>query len=345
MKQIETPIDIAVQKLLNDDIVAMPTETVYGLAGRIGSEVALNKIFSVKKRPFFDPLIVHVNSTEQARDCFFRWNEVADVLAATFWPGPLTLVMKKSNRISDVITSGIETVGVRWPAHPMAQELISKVAEPLAAPSANLFGRTSPTSANHVKEQFGNDVFVIDGGPCDFGIESTVLMIQESSDDLGLGSRFELSLLRKGSVTKSAISSALEKLSVQWSWNENPERRLAPGQMKHHYMPNRPLIIVKLEQVLMSPEELKSKILDQMATVPDQIEGVKIIKPSQVNTLFELKLPADPVQAARRLYSELRLAAESGRDIIIFVQTDEHQGELWESIFDRLYKAASLIVE
>lgn len=337
----ETQFNTAVQKILNHDVVAMPTETVYGLAGRISSEAALQKIFAVKKRPFFDPLIVHVASIKQAKSCFQNWNEVAEVLTQKFWPGPLTLVMPKSGLISDLITSGLETVGVRWPSHSLCQKLIENVGEPLAAPSANLFGRTSPTSSAHVYEQFGNSVFVLEGGDSNFGIESTVLLIQKNE----LKSKFNLSLLRPGSVTKSEITQALNSSAIDWSWIEVLDRKLAPGQMKHHYMPNRPLIIIKPSLSHLEDPVLKKLILDKMSKIPDEIEGVRVMKPQHVQNFEPLLLPNDAVLAARQLYSKLRQTAETNCDVIIFRQSTQHQGELWESVFDRLYKAASLILE
>ncbi len=372
--------DQAVAKLKNDDVVAMPTETVYGLAGRIGSERALKKIFSTKKRPFFDPLIVHVSSIEQAKMCYQMWNPIAEKLAARFWPGPLTMVMPKSDRVSSLITSGLETVAVRWPAHPIAQKLIQMVGEPLAAPSANLFGKTSPTKAEHVREQFGDEVFILDGGSSEFGIESTVLLIQtlnpsqfvknlhgeshrvvsESTSKVesheGIVDHYELSILRPGSVTKAQIEDALQALIqnsasssaqelIKWSWKDKVESRLAPGQMKHHYMPNKPLIILKPARGSMAEEQIRAEVQNALAHLPDEVEGVKIFKPQKIESFGDLQLSDDPVLAARELYSSLRESAEANVDVIIFRQKTEQTGELWTSVFDRLYKAASLIIE
>ena len=153
-------LSLAANQLEQSDVVAFPTETVYGLGARIDRPEGLKKIFAIKQRPFFDPLIVHASSTEQAKTCFKEWHAMADHLAKSFWPGPLTLVMPKSELISDMITSGLDSVGVRIPNHNLALQLINAVGVPLAAPSANKFGKTSPTKAEHVKKEFGDSVLV-----------------------------------------------------------------------------------------------------------------------------------------------------------------------------------------
>ena len=148
--------DQAVSIMKNDGIVAIPTETVYGLGAAISSETALKKIFEVKKRPFFDPLIVHVENIEQAKTLTSEWPEIADSVCQQFWPGPLTIVLKKNQNVSSLITAGLERVGLRCPQHPVALEILRKLKIPIAAPSANLFGRTSPTTALHVETEFSN---------------------------------------------------------------------------------------------------------------------------------------------------------------------------------------------
>jgi L-threonylcarbamoyladenylate synthase len=203
MKTDRENLQLAITKLNQNQVVAFPTETVYGLGARIDSVLGINQIFSTKKRPFFDPLIVHVSSIEQAKSCFRQWNSVADTLARHFWPGPLTLVMEKSDLISDMITSGLPRVGVRIPRHIVALELLNAVGVPVAAPSANRFGKTSPTTAEHVRTEFGDEVLVLDSDiQCEIGIESTVLLVKADN---------QLSLLRKGAVVKSEIEKNSEK--------------------------------------------------------------------------------------------------------------------------------------
>jgi len=244
------PIDTAVEKILNGDIVAVPTETVYGLAGAIDSEAAINKIFKIKERPFFDPLIVHVSSTEMAQSLSINWNSLCDKLAESFWPGPLTIVTPKSILVSDLITSGLESVGIRFPDHPVAIELINRTNKPLAAPSANKFTKTSPTSSAHVKSEFGDDVFILEGGLCDIGIESTVVGVFEN----------EIKIYRPGMISMTEISEAIADKSIKITYTESP---VSPGALKHHYMPKK-----KVSLYRENPNELNASVW----VVPDSPE-------------------------------------------------------------------------
>lgn len=329
----------AVALLHEGHVVAFPTETVYGLGARIDRAEGLKKIFSTKERPFFDPLIVHVSSIEQAKTCFQKWPTIADHLVKAFWPGPLTLVMPKSDLISDIITSGLANVGVRLPHHSLAQKLITAVGVPLAAPSANKFGRTSPTKAEHVKKEFGDQVHVLDQGQSQIGIESTVLLIKEL-----LENTFELAVLRKGAVLKSELENSLRSSNLNYKWSETVDRKESPGHMKHHYMPEIPFVICKKTEMKVS--EI-TKILDlKLSELPDEIENVKIVKPTKKISKVEfLLLSKDPTHAARELYAQLRSASERKPDVLCFIETPEHTHEKWESVLDRMYKAASLIIE
>ncbi|MBC7421459.1 MAG: threonylcarbamoyl-AMP synthase [Bdellovibrio sp.] len=320
------------------DVVGFPTETVYGLAARIDSEEAIKKIFSIKQRPFFDPLIVHVSSLEQAKTCAKQWNKMAQTLAEAFWPGPLTLVLPKSELISDLITSGLDSVGIRWPSHPVAQVLIQAVGVPLAAPSANKFGRTSPTKAQHVREEFGDSVYVIEAGQSEVGIESTVLSVKK------IGDEYQLAILRKGALLQSQINEALQQTKLDFNWAQQIDKKEAPGHMKHHYMPTVPFIICRNPSMKLS--ELSLILNTRLAELPDEVEGVKIIKPTkQIQKIEFLKLSNDPTQAAREMYSQLRSVSLRNPEALCFIQLPLHSGEMWESVFDRLYKAASLIVD
>lgn len=332
-------IQHAVDLLNADDVVAFPTETVYGLGARIDSEIGIKKIFSTKQRPFFDPLIVHVSSVEQAKTCTTDFSLLAAELAKRFWPGPLTLVIPKSDLISDLITSGLENVGLRWPSHPIANELIQKVNVPLAAPSANKFGRTSPTKADHVRLEFGSDVFVIDADPSEIGIESTVLLIRRIKDE-----QYELAVLRKGFITQGQIDAALSKTNFNFKWAVNIDKKFSPGHMKHHYMPSIPFVVCRNPNMKLS--ELSTILNQRLSQLPDEIEGVKIVKPKSAITKIEfLKLPNDAVLAARELYSQLRAASLRSPQALCYIQLPSQTGEMWESVFDRLYKAASLILD
>lgn len=329
--------DIAQAKYLLDsgDVVGMPTETVYGLAARIDIPEGIQKIFSTKERPFFDPLIVHVHSIDQAKSIVAYWGSVAQVLAENFWPGPLTMILPKGDNINDMITSGLDSVGVRMPSHPLALDLLKAVGVPLAAPSANKFGKTSPTSASHVKAEFAEQVYVLDGGSCDVGIESTVLLIKERQDGV------RLSILRKGQVRQSDLEKVLVATGVPFEFVEQVDKKESPGHMKHHYMPAIPLVVVS-EQI--RPESLLQQINNRLAEMPDVIEDVKIIKPaSQITHLTELRLSSDPVLASREFYAQLRLLGKEKNQCLVFYRQDIHQEEKWAALMDRMLKAASLV--
>lgn len=332
-------IDKAVEILNQNQVVAFPTETVYGLGAKIDSEEALKKIFSTKERPFFDPLIVHVDTIEKAKTCFSKWNDIAEVLSQSFWPGPLTLVMEKSNRISDLITSGLPSVGVRIPNHPLALDLLAQVEIPLAAPSANKFGKTSPTKAEHVKKEFGDEVYVLDSTASQVGIESTVLLVRDSG---------EISILRPGIIVKSQIDTALKFKNIKFKWIEAVDKKESPGHMKHHYMPEIPFVICKNPKTTV--RELASLVSMRLSKLPNEVEGVKIKKPTKpIEKVEFLRLASTPAQAAREIYSQLRTASERKPDLLCLAlikdYSKEPNAEMWESVLDRLYKAATLIID
>jgi L-threonylcarbamoyladenylate synthase len=316
----------AAERLKNDKVVAVPTETVYGLAGRIHSEAALKRIFATKKRPFFDPLIVHVRDIPQARSLAKDWPQAAQILAEAFWPGPLTLVLPKSDLVSSLITSGLGTVGIRCPNHPVALQILAALGEPFAAPSANLFGRTSPTEAGHVIDEFSNLVDVVDGGACAVGIESTVLAINADS----------FSVLRPGAVTQDQVREVLQGAGLFTRWLDS-KRADAPGQMKHHYMPSKPLFTVDDA----FEGDLLVTLNAALATLPEAVEGVALVKPAHIHSVQELGLDADPATAARQLYASLRLASAHPADAIVFRYQDAHRAPAWTAIMERISKASS----
>ncbi|MBC7538237.1 MAG: threonylcarbamoyl-AMP synthase [Bacteriovorax sp.] len=300
----------AIELLKNDDVVGMPTETVYGIAGSIYSEIALQKIFKIKERPFFDPLIIHVSNIEEAKTLVKNWPKSADILTDKFWPGPLTLVLEKSNKVNDLITSGLPTVAIRMPNHPIALNLIKKFGSPLAAPSANKFKKTSPTTFQHVKDEFLDNVYVLDGGSCSVGLESTILFLHENENVL------EVEVLRKGFIQYSEIEKILVENGFKLKKAKLGNSILVPGNMKNHYMPKKPLVILKEGKAL---------------------KDIKI----NFNTYVEMTLSNSPEIAARQLYSQLRISSQGKEHIIIFKEMNWHAGELWEAILDRLLKAAS----
>lgn len=290
------PIETAISILKENKPVAIPTETVYGMAGVINNEDALKSIFSIKERPFFDPLIVHVSSIKMAQKYTSNWTENAEKLAQHFWPGPLTLILDKGELVSSLITSGLDKVGLRMPDHPLTLELIEKLQTPLAAPSANKFKKTSPTCAEHVSDEFGEDFPILDGGQTQFGIESTVVGV---FDD-------HIKIYRPGVITKDDLQDVLD-IPV-----EHAPSPVAPGQLKHHYMPNIPITLTTNHKL-------------DLTDYQDH---------------YVWKLPADPVLVARELYSQFRQAAKQGhKGILIIYQNDFHQDEKWKGVLNRINKA------
>lgn len=326
-------INEAVQRLLNNEVVGIPTETVYGLAGRIDSEIALKKIFSTKKRPFFDPLIVHVATIDQAKKLVKAWPMAAQVLADKFWPGPLTIVLEKNHLVSDLITAGLESVGIRMPNHPKALEIISKLNIPVAAPSANKFGKTSPTKAAHVNAEFKNDnVFVVDGGDCQVGLESTVLVLNEVNRIVSY------KILRLGMISEKMICDTLRENHFQVQAISNFSDRLAPGNMQFHYMPKVPLIL--LSEGLKIAEQLE-EIKKRFLAFDTSDKNFDFSIPNRFENFAEVILNPDPAIAARELYSKLRDSAEGNLDFIYFVLQPIHQSIEFSPIFDKLKKASS----
>lgn len=229
---ISKNIDLAIDLLLKEEIVAFPTETVYGLGASVFSEKALKKVFLSKKRPQDNPLIAHVDSLDLARKLVDEFPPLFLKLIEKFWPGPLTLILPKKKSLSDLLTAKLETVAIRMPAHPVALAIIKGVKLPIAAPSANLSGRPSPTTAQDVKEDFNGILpLIIDGGACQFGMESTVLNLTGPKPEL----------LRLGAISKETLEETIkEKILFQ----EKPEKILCPGMSYRHYAPKAKLRLV-----------------------------------------------------------------------------------------------------
>ncbi len=310
-------IQAAATWLLKGHCVAMPTETVYGLAASIARPDGIERIFKLKQRPSFDPLIVHIHDLKQVPELASHWPVTAQLLAAQFWPGPLTIVVPKQPFLNDMITSGLNTVGIRMPRHPVALKLLATVGSPLAAPSANRFGKTSPTSADHVRSEFPeavlkNEILILEGGDSEIGIESTVVRCEESS----------ITILRPGGVTLADLKSAISKSKnsdITIEYASEKHKNASPGHTEHHYMPAQTLT------VFWGNEE--------------EIQRHK----SQLSGYAEVVLPGDSVLAARRLYAELRLADvnPSAKGLILYRDTSNRTGtDLWLAIDDRLKRAA-----
>ncbi len=299
-------------------LVAIPTETVYGLAANALDPNAIAKIFEAKERPTFDPLIVHTFNLEQVYQFVTEIHPALLKLAEAFWPGPLTLLLPKKRIIPDLVTSGLDRVGVRIPNHPLTLELLSKLAFPLAAPSANPFGYISPTKAEHVQKQLGDKIqYILDGGDCSVGLESTIV-----GEENG-----ELILYRLGGLAIDEIEKVVGKVTVQLNQSSNPK---APGQLKSHYAPSKPFYIGNLD-------ELQNKYANQKMGVLT-FGGHHSLKDALV--IKNLSPTGNLREAAINLFSFLRELDESNVEVILcnFLPPKG----LGLAINDRLKRAAAI---
>ncbi len=311
-------IDRAASILSVGGLVAMPTETVYGLAANAFDPTAVAKIFEAKQRPTFDPLIVHIADQEQLPLLVKNVPARYQILMETFWPGPLTLLFEKTAEVPDLVTSGLPTVAVRMPDHPAALALIHKAGTPLAAPSANPFGRTSPTTADHVARQLGEKVdYILDAGPSKVGVESTIL--RESRG------RFEI--LRPGGITRERLEEVLGQEVVLISSSETGDAIEAPGQLKEHYAPRTPLVI--------AGENSPRPVAQQRALItfgPEQSESR-----SEFAHVVNLSPEGNLVEAAAGFFSALHELDRLDLDLII-VDPFPNEG-LGVALNDRLGRA------
>lgn len=292
--------------------MAFPTETVYGLGANALDEAAVRRIFEAKGRPSTSPIIVHVSSVEMVHNVVAEWPSYAQLLAQRFWPGPLTLVLKKQPAISSMVTAGLDTVGVRMPSHPVALALIEATQLPIAAPSANRFTQLSPTTAEHVREVLADRVdYILDGGPCAVGIESTVLSLAEG----------EPMVLRPGGVSRLQIEEAIGavRLRTQTSAEAHP----APGMHPRHYSPRTRLLLVRDGDV---PREGMGAYL-QLRTPPAREVGEIV------------NMPEDAAGYGRDLYRVLHELDAKGYDWIA-VESPPPSRE-WEALRDRLLRASA----
>lgn len=324
-----TPRNLArlARALQRGELVAVPTETVYGLAGDALNPRACRAIFRAKGRPSNDPLIVHIESLAQL-DVLAERNEAVERLAKKFWPGPLTLVLPKKSCVPDIVTSGRPSVAVRMPSHPLFRKLLRACGLPLAAPSANPFGYISPTTAQHVLEGLGRKIrFVLDGGPAAIGLESTILDLRNPARP---------TLLRPGAIERKDLETVLGRRVFTLSRRKPSPREaaLAPGLLSKHYSPRTPLVLhSRLRQNIVSPEKTREVFVFQRR--PSGSKGTSW--PANVCWLSEA---GDLGEAAHTLFATLRRLDRAGWKKI-HAELAPGKSALALAINDRLQRAAA----
>ena len=317
----DTPkqIQAAAEALRAGELVAFPTETVYGLGANASNPTAVRKIFELKGRPANHPVIVHVDEQKNLERWVRSMPPEARALADKFWPGPLTLVLKRAPAVSDVITGGQDTVAVRIPSHPIARQLLAAFGGGIAAPSANRYGHVSPTRAEHVRDEFGKAVkIVLDGGECTIGLESTIVLC------VGEAPR----LLRPGSITLSQLRAVVPGILA----GADPSAPRAPGTTPRHYSPKTPVTLVP-----------SRRLVDVMREFTDEEEKVAVLSlrpPSTANRYMTwINAGARAGIYARNLYTHLRTLDKIGARALLVEEVPA--GEQWDAVHDRLKRAAS----
>lgn len=310
--QIGQDIERASEVLENGGLVAIPTETVYGLAANALDPEAVLRIFQAKNRPSFDPLIVHISRFSQLNGLAESMPESARLITNEFWPGPLTIVLPKKETIPDLVTSGLPSVGIRMPAHPLTQELLSRLPFPLAAPSANPFGYISPTTAKHVADQLGDQVdYILDGGPSGVGVESTIVSFETEIP----------SILRWGGLELEQLKLFLGNFESSKQSSDNPT---APGMLSSHYAPRKRVIIGQIDDLIKkySDESCAFLSFETSYNLPGEV----------------LSETGDLKEAAQNLFAALRRLDATNCDLILTEQVPEIG--LGRAINDRLKRAA-----
>jgi L-threonylcarbamoyladenylate synthase len=310
-------IELAIDLLKRDELVAIPTETVYGLGGNAFSDIAVAKIFAVKNRPSFDPLIVHTSHYYRIKELVLDVPEPAEILAQAFMPGPLTLLLPKRERIPDIVTAGSPLVAVRIPNHPLTLELLAALDFPLAAPSANPFGYISPTRAEHVEQQLGDRIaYILDGGSCHIGVESTIIGFQEG----------RATIFRKGGVPLEDIEEKIGPVAVKELSTSSPQ---SPGMLKSHYAPGVPLLLGDIPELLKKHRHKRTGVLSFQRTYEEIPLEHQVV----------LSATGDLTEAARHLFSGLRYLDQLPLDLILAELVPERG--LGRAINDRLRRAAA----
>jgi L-threonylcarbamoyladenylate synthase len=316
----------AAELLRRGEIVALPTETVYGLAANAFDPVAVQKIYEVKGRPAENPIIVHVANLAMAQRCVSSWRRLPVHLAVAFWPGPLTFVLPRSREIPDIVTAGGDTVAVRWPAHPLIRAVIRACRFPLAAPSANLSGGLSPTNASHVMASLGGRIpLIVDGGQSQVGIESTVIDLTTDPPRV----------LRPGMIHEESLAAVVGEV-IGAAGQASGERVLrSPGQLRKHYSPRSRLVVLGWKN--------DGDLCSQLATLSTEPSATHII----AHTAIPLGggfggvsvIPHDAEAFARALYAELHRCDAQNPSLIV-VEAPPNQPE-WRAIADRLARASA----
>jgi L-threonylcarbamoyladenylate synthase len=309
-------IEKAAKAIIDGEIVAFPTETVYGLGADGLNPTAVAKIFEAKERPSFNPLILHISSRDQLKELVNIESNCVYELINNFWPGPLTLVLPKKEIVPDIVTAGNRTVAIRMPLHPVAKTLIEMCGKPIAAPSANRFGLLSPTTAKHVEKQLSNRVdIILDGGQSDVGVESTIIEVTKD----------KVLLLRHGGISLEQLQKVCDSVEVK---EIDPNKPNAPGQLLQHYAPKIPMKFIDN----ISETELEGKRI-----------GALLFKENNSNINFKhiefLSKSGDMREAAANLFFHLHALEDKELDIIL-VEPVKKNG-LGIAIMDRLTKAAN----
>jgi L-threonylcarbamoyladenylate synthase len=320
-------VSSAAGRLCAGEVVALPTETVYGLAANALAPAAVAKIFATKGRPAHNPVIVHVASVAMAKECVSQWPGAADRLAQSFWPGPLTLVLPRAKSIPDNVTAGGDTVGVRWPSHPFIQAVIRECGFPLAAPSANPSNEISPTNAEHVRKSLGGKIpLVVDGGQAQVGIESTVLDLTANPPRV----------LRPGMIHEESLLAALGPAAVPSAPAPGSAAPLrSPGLLQKHYSPKARLVVWHWQD-----EADLRRQLGRQSTAAGRCHIVAHTKiPAGFGAETVSVIPHDAEAFARALYAELHRCDEAGAELIVVEAPPETAA--WRGIADRLHRAAA----
>ncbi len=314
-------ISEAVTVLKRGGLVAVPTETVYGLGADAENDLAVRRIFAAKGRPAAHPLIVHLADVSEVPAWAREVPPSLHALARAFWPGPLTVVLRRNTRASDAVTGGQDTVALRVPDHPLTLALLAELGGGIAAPSANRFGRVSPTSAQHVRDELGSDVdLVLDGGPCSVGVESTIVDLTHIHD---------IRILRPGGISREDLVRVLGR-PVQLTGDASETVR-APGMMQSHYAPRAGLLLVERAQLAQEASRRVAEGSRVAALVPKSM--------ALPLSVHRADVPEDAEGLARELYSALRRLDAEGYDLVVAALPDEKG--LGLAVRDRLMRAAA----